>query len=179
MPLSLFGDKTEEEKQKELKLGLAALAGSGIGWQAGSLASLPLDARHQNKLTEEALQLTKDKEDALEHWRTLIKIERGQLSFDDLPEADRDFYRKEYAENIDDLKALARNPYELKRSMDDLKQGTVKPLFGKLPKATMRGDFPEKVRHPYSRMLPGIGGILGGIGAEVAMNQFLEKEDEE
>lgn len=200
--MSLFNNEKLSTEQ-DVKTNLAQLAGGAVGAGLGFLAGIPLSARHENKLLDEAVKASRDKEIAEKNWNILLKLKKGNVTLDDLDFGERDFFAKQLEENAEDLDYLIKNPQEAKRSMDDLRSGKVQPLFGKdTPKRGLfqRGGvgvdlrpsnvvplfkdenkllFPHKVQHPRTKSLAPLLGLAGAYGAGHLATKHYMKANEE
>jgi hypothetical protein len=177
--MSLFGAKTEEERKEQIQRGVVGLAGIGVGAGGAYAATFPLDAMYQKKLTRQAIQSSDKTKEALDHWKVLLQLEKGQLSLEDLPEEDREFYAQELADNSAELKVISRDPYKKKLSLDEMRHGSVSPLFEGVEKAKIRKDFLHKVHHPDTNLLLSAGATIGGIGANYLFDRLSQKENTE
>ena len=150
---SFFGKKTEEEKHEFMLKGLASLVGAGAGAGAGALASIPLDARYRKDLATSAVKDSQDKQVAKQNWKILLRLTRGQMRLEDLPENQRAFFEKELQDNRKILQSMKNNPQIAKNSLDELDKGIVRPLFPGAESGTphrnlefliqQSGDLPE------------------------------------
>jgi hypothetical protein len=177
MPLFTRGNP-ELTDRENLQVSLAHVAGTGAGLGIGTLASYPLDARYQNRLLENAKKAQVDNEMAKKHWITLLQLERRQITLNDLPANDREFYSNLWKENSQTLKELASDPLKAKRALEAFDRKVI-PIGDNLPKVKMTKDFAFKVRSPQARVLLGglglAGLIAGGKGAE---KYFLSRKEE-
>lgn len=200
--MSLFDNKKLSTEQ-DVKVNLAHLAGGAAGAGLGYLASIPMTAHHENQLVQEGLKLTRDKEISEKNWNILVELKKGNITLEDMPISQRDFFAKQLEENAEDLDYLIKNPQELKRSMADLKGGKVQQLFGsETPKKGLfqRGGggvdlrpsnvvplfqdeskllFPHKVQYPKTKALAPLLGLVGAYGAGHLATQHYMKENEE
>lgn len=199
--MPLFSEEKNEENKESIKRGLAQLAGLAAGTGAGYLAGMPIDARYQDRLLREGISLTRAKNQELEEWDTLFKLYNGKISMDDIEVGQRETYRKLLKKNTKDLAYFSRNPKEKRDALKYLDRGKVAPLFGENSKTPMRGlpmhvpletldpnkavplfgpvtsqMHPERVRSPYSKLLPAPLGIAGLMGAGKAYEYLRDKE---
>lgn len=156
--MALFSDDMTPSLQDDVNKGLAQLGAGGAALGAGQLLRYPIDARYQRKLVQKALELNAIKEQSHANWDTMLKLYRGKLSMEDIPEERREFFQKLLKENAADLKYLSQNPYEIKPTLEQFNRGKVIPLFGE---AKITKEFPDKIHSPAGKTLPGLLGLAG------------------
>jgi len=171
--MALFSDDMTPSLQDDVNKGLVQVGVAGAAGGAGQLLRYPIDARYQRKLVQRALELNKAKEQAHANGETMIKLYRGKLSWEDIPEERRALLEREMKENAADLKYLSKNPYEIKPSLEHFNRGKVIPLFGE---AKITKEFPDKVHSPTGKTLPGLLGLAGFYTAGQLYDQ-LHKND--
>lgn len=186
--MSLFGGSPYSAEQNN-RITLAELAGGAVGAGGGYVASRISDERYKNKLLQEGLKTTRDKEIAEKNWKILLDLYKGNMTIEDLPLEKREFYTQQLEENAEDLKHLARNPKEARQSFEELRRGKVEPLF-KHEKAPSRPLFPrslEEIRrpnpyaihNPKTRFLPALMGMAGMWGAGSMLRKHYDKTNQE
>lgn len=207
MTMSLFGNNDNPlTKEQQTKVTLAELGGGAVGAGLGALGGKVMNAANEKKTLIDGLAATKDKEVAEGNWRTLLSLQKGEITLEDLPVDQRKFFAKQLQENAGDLTYMANNYKGEKDLMNELRRGKVEPLFPdqkpslmnllfqKAPQTVdltkdnveplFRGanehkmEIPHKYTAPKSPLLTGGLGIAGMMGAGYALKKHYANQNE-
>ena len=167
--LSIISEKQKEKHKDDLNRGLAQLAGMQGGALLGRTSAIPIDIRYRKKVLKDAIGEIHAKENSVNRWKTLFDLYDKKINIEDLPENDRELFKRLLAEHDEDLRFFASNPAEKQRAINDMIQDANTMPF---TRKSLR-----KMKSPAGRSLAAIGTIGGFIGGQGLYEHFTSDED--